>query len=121
MPIYLALGMSSDEYWNCDPVAYGAYRQAHELRQSETNTLCWLMGRYVYDAVGMLSPILRTNLSKQSVQASPYMDAPYPMSKEELEKREEEQSKRRMEIMRARLLSFANQHNKEGGTTDGNE
>lgn len=122
MPIYLALGMSSEEYWNCDPIVYGAYRQAHIIRQNENNSLFWLMGRYVYDAVGALAPILRTNLSDQPVKALPYLSAPYPLTQQELDKREEEKAKHNMETMRARMIAFAQEHNnKEGGATNGNE
>ena len=114
--------MTVDEYWNCDPVVYGAYRQAYKIKQHLDNYKAWLMGRYVYDAIGALSPVLRTNLSGQAIKAMPYLTEPYPITKEGVAERQSKIAQKNMEKMRARLLSFANQHNqKEGGTTDGNE
>lgn len=114
--------MPLNEYWECDPLVYGAYRQSYKIKQEAENYKAWLMGRYVYDAIGSLAPILRPNMTGQTVKAQAYLAEPYPVTQEDLERRKEEKAKKNMETMRARFMAFAQEHNnKEGGATDGNE
>lgn len=81
-PFYMSIGMTYDEFWNAsaDRVIY--YRKAYILRQRRNNDLAWLNGRYIYDALSAVVPALR-GLSKEPV--APYMDEPYPYTKEDVE------------------------------------
>lgn len=90
------MGMSSDEYWNQDAALVNAYRRAWEIRRDEQNFMAWLQGRYIYEAVGALAPILRTSLSRTPQKAEKYMDKPYPMSESAAEKAQEDKQKARM-------------------------
>lgn len=81
-PFYLSIGMTYDEYWNesADRVVY--YRNAYKMRQRRNNDLAWLNGRYVYDALKAIVPALR-GLSKEPCE--PYIEEPYPYTKEDVE------------------------------------
>ena len=50
-PQYLAIGMSSAEYWHGDPKLVRAYRKAWEMKRDQRNWEMWLQGMYYYDAL----------------------------------------------------------------------
>lgn len=93
---YLAMGMSYAEYWEMDASLVKAYRKAREMERDERNFEMWLQGRYIYDAIAALAPILRTSLSKQPVKAEKYVDKPYPLSEKAAQRAKEEEHKARM-------------------------
>ena len=95
-PEYLAMGMSYDLYWHGDAALVKAYRRAKEIQRDERNFFSWLMGRYVYQAVGALAPILRTSFSKSPVKAGEYVDKPYPLSESTAQKQQEDKQKGKM-------------------------
>ena len=95
-PEYLAMGMTYEQYWNMDAGLVKSYRKAHEIQRDERNFDMWLQGRYIYDAIAALAPILRTSLSKQPVKAEKYVDKPYPLTEESAEKAKLEERKARM-------------------------
>ena len=92
-PEYLAMGMTYELYWNQDASLVKAYRKAHEIRRDEQNFFAWLNGKYVYDAIGALAPILRTSLSKVPAKAEKYIDKPYPLSESAVQKQQEDRQK----------------------------
>ena len=51
LPHYLAMGMSADEFWNCDPKLYSAYREKDRIENERKNELLWIAGAYVRDAI----------------------------------------------------------------------
>lgn len=53
-----------------------AFRKADRLRQKREDAQAWLQGRYIYDALGRLSPILHA-FAKKGAKAEPYLDRPY--------------------------------------------
>lgn len=55
-PAYLAMGMSSDEYWNGDAQACVAYRKAHKERLELQDAMMWRQGLYVYHAMCCVAP-----------------------------------------------------------------
>ena len=95
-PTYLAMGMSYDEYWNMDASLVKTYRKAKEIRREETNFELWLQGRYVYDAIAALAPILRTSLSKKPIKPEKYVDKPYPLTEDTANKQREDREKAKM-------------------------
>ena len=42
-PLYMAMGMSYDEYWNMDPWLVVAYRKAHKMRVEQSNWEMWMI------------------------------------------------------------------------------
>ena len=83
MPTYLAMGMTSEEYWKGDPYLTVVYRKAWDLRKEQRNHEMWLQGLYVYDAVGS---IMSSLFKGKGQQAAKYPDKPYrltPLTEEE--------------------------------------
>lgn len=79
-PYYLAIGMTYDQYWNDDSTLVIAYREADRIRFERRNQEAWIQGRYIYDAISRLAPILRS-FGKKNTKADPYVSEPYPLGK----------------------------------------
>lgn len=79
--------MSYKQFWYSDCWLVKAYRDAHKLRTKRDNEQAWLIGRYVYDAVCAVSPLLHA-FAKNGTTAHPYLERPYPSSMEEVRERE---------------------------------
>lgn len=87
-PFYLAIGMSSAEYWTDDPSLVRYFRKAYKIKQDEINTKAWLQGLYTYDAV---STALYNALRGKNQKAKEYAKQPYNF--ENKEKSEAEKAK----------------------------
>ena len=88
-PFYLAIGMSSAEYWEGDPSLTRYFRKAYKIKQDENNRNAWLQGVYIYDAV---STALYNALRGKNTKAAEYAKQPYNFDnkeKSELEKAKE--------------------------------
>ena len=88
-PFYLAIGMSSAEYWSGDSSLVRYFRKAYEIKQEEINNNAWLQGMYIYDAV---STALHNALRGKNAKAREYAKQPYNFDnkdKSELEKAKE--------------------------------
>jgi hypothetical protein len=88
-PFYLAIGMSSAEYWEGDCSLTRYYRKAYKLKQEEINNNAWLQGLYIYDAV---TTALHNALRGKNTKAKEYAKQPYNYEKNE-EKSEYEKAK----------------------------
>ena len=88
-PFYLAIGMSSAEYWEGDCSLTRYYRKAYKLKQEEINNNAWLQGLYIYDAV---TTALHNALRGKNTKAREYAKQPYNYEKNE-EKSEDEKAK----------------------------
>lgn len=73
LPHYLAMGMSADEFWNCDPRMYKAYREKDRIQMEKQNELLWLQGMYVYQAILLSAPRLNSIQPKEPL---PYPEKP---------------------------------------------
>ena len=71
-----------------------AYREAQKLREQRDNTLAWLHGRYVYDALCLASPLFH-DLAKSGTRARPYMEKPYEMQPANPDRIDNERQKQR--------------------------
>ena len=124
LPFYLYIGMTYDQFWHGDVELVKPYREAHKLRQQHENSMAWMQGRYVYDAICAASPLIRMTMGKGRVEAMPYLDMPYPITKKEAEERQREEQYRHEMEMRERiradvLAKQAEFKNKEVSVTDG--
>ena len=89
-PFYLAIGMTSEQYWAGDPKLALYYRKAYRIKQEETNTNAWLQGMYIYDAVSTaLHNALRGMGGKAKAPAKEYTKQPYELFKREKTPQEE--------------------------------
>ena len=122
-PYFMSLGMGYDEFYNATADRLWAYREAEDLRLDKMSFECALQAQYIYRAVGLLSPILRTNLSKQRAEAGKWdMGEEYlPLSKDGIKMKEERAKKKKYEDMKASMMRFAkafNDKRKKGGVDD---
>ena len=91
MPYYLSVGMTPQDFWHGDPELVRIYRSADELRVRRADSIAWLQGMYVYEAIWDVAPILRP-LSKarkpMEYAKKPYLRLAYDKEREnELETR----------------------------------
>jgi len=77
-PLYLAMGMTYEEYYRKDHTLVIAYRKAYKKKQEERNQDMWLMGAYVYQAISRAAPLLIP--FNEHPKAEPYLDKPFPLS-----------------------------------------
>jgi hypothetical protein len=99
-PFYLAIGMSSAEYWEGDCSLTRYYRKAYKIKQEEINNNSWLQGLYVYDAI---STALHNALRGKNQKAREYAKQPYNF--ENKEKSEFEKAKE-VEIERQKAQAW---------------
>lgn len=82
-PFYLAIGMSSAEYWSGDSSLVRYYRKAYKIKQEEINNTAWLQGMYIYDAV---STALHNALRGKNTTVREYAKQPYSFGNKEKSK-----------------------------------
>ena len=99
-PFYLAIGMSSAEYWEGDPSLARYFRKAYKIKQDEINNNAWLQGLYIYDAV---STAVYNALRGKNSQAREYAKQPFNL--ENREKTEQEKAKD-VEIEQEKALAW---------------
>lgn len=94
-PLYLSLGVTYQEYWYGDVWAIVDARNAEKLRVDRKNQELWLQGRYFYEAIGAVSPILHA-FAKNGTKANPYLAEPYSLGREKpkLDKEREVENER---------------------------
>lgn len=110
-PTYMQYGMTYDEFWNGDTASHRMYRESYRLKVREANEMAWLQGRYVYDAIGAMVPVLRA-LSKAK-KPGEYPKHPYDLFTEDRIAREEDEQRKRYERIREKVSLFAEEFNKK--------
>lgn len=98
-PLYLAMGMTSAEFWEQDPALAVAYKKAHWIKFKEQNQMAWVQGRYIYDALCAVSPLFH-DLAKRGTTADPYYEEPITFYQNEKERIEAEKKKLREDTIR---------------------
>lgn len=104
--MYLAMGMSADEYWNGDPAWAKAYREANKIRNERLNHEMWLQGLYIYDALCRVSPVLHA-FAKGGTKPLEYPSEPYSLTQKEQEYKEQKKREKAMEDARKYMESYA--------------
>lgn len=91
-PIYMAYGMSYDEYWHGEAYATKFYRKKHELQVKQKDEESWIQGMYIYEALCYVAPVLHA-FSKSGTKPLPYRDKPYlfDMKKEVTEEEKQQE------------------------------
>lgn len=111
-PYYLSIGMTEEQFWDRDSTLVKYYREAEKLRQERKNQECWLLGMYVYDAIGRISPVLRSQ-SKKGAKPKPYVEEPYPINRETKEAVENKEEKAKAQKGMQFMQSFMIENNKK--------
>lgn len=78
-PYYLSIGMTYEQYWemDCDLVKF--YRKAADIKRDLMNQNAWLIGLYVYEAIGDNAPILNI-AAKRGTRPLPYRASPFELN-----------------------------------------
>ncbi len=108
-PKALAIGMTDSLYWDGDPMAVCAYREADRIRADRENRVSWLNGLYAYQAIAAMAPALNP-FSRQRRPS----DYPRPVELDPA-RRAEEGKRRGLDYMRA----VAAARNARGAGADG--
>lgn len=103
---YILMGMTYEEFWEKDPDLVKSYRRADKIKRNNDNFDKWLQGKYFYDALIMVSPLLHAFSSE--TKPIDYHEKPLPLTKEEAERQEEERQKAKFEQLFAKMIEFKN-------------
>ena len=117
LPQYMAIGMSAEEFWDGDPYLVKAYESAFRIKKDLQNQNMWRMGQYVYSALCSASPLFALS----PVEPMPYMDAPIPLTQEQVEEQEEERARIEFENNKARFMNQMNLINKNKEVNNGDK
>lgn len=102
-PDYLVMGMTYDQFWHGDPKHYRFYRAAYNKRQRHENYLAWLNGRYIYEAIVDVAPVLVPFSKGKLID---YPKRPYPLTEEEEEEQKLEEMKKTAEAFKQLTLQM---------------
>lgn len=112
-PYYLAIGMTTEEFWEKDPRLVVAFRRAHDLKREAENQKLWLQGFYIYDAFAV---VLSNAFGKKGGKKHKYMEKPIDLfGKTDEEIRQEELRKQDAMIksLTALQMNWQKKHPKE--------
>lgn len=111
-PYYLAIGMTSEQYWDGDCTLVKYYRKAEEIRNEKRNQELWLQGMYIYESLCDVAPILHA-FAKKGTKPTPYATKPYPLSEKQVKKDEEEKQRKLAEKGKKFMEAMAASINKK--------
>lgn len=94
LPAYLAMGMTSDEYWNGDAQLCVAYRKAYKEKLELQDAMLWRQGLYVYHAMCCVAPYFN---SIKPTKPENYLEQPFGI----IEKKAPIEDKAGLEYMKA--------------------
>lgn len=100
----MSIGMTYDEFWNCDVAMVRAYRKADKLRRRRENETLWVQGLYVRDA---LICTVGNMFSGKSDTKYEYPKEPYAITETEIKEREEREARLAEERIKAEFAAFA--------------
>lgn len=117
----MAFGMTYEEYWDGDVKAHRMYRETHRLRMKQKNFEAWLQGRYFYDALCAVSPILRA--FSKAKKPSDYPKEPYNLTPEDAKESKEREERERYERVKTKVAAFAEEmkRKKQESSEEGGE
>lgn len=87
-PIYIAIGMSYEQFWRDDPTMVIMYRKSNKIIQEKTKWNNWEQGMYTYEALCKVSPVLHA-FAKNGTKPQPFSKKPYGI--EQFKEEEEEE------------------------------
>ena len=111
-PRYLAMGMTTEEYWNGDNNLPKMYREADKIKRERRNQEFWLQGLYIYEAMLDVSPVLHA-FAKKGVKPLPYRTEPIPVTQEVARLKEEQEEQARYDKAKERMQMFMQANNQK--------
>lgn len=109
LPTYLAIGMSTDEFWHGEPRLAVAYREAAYIKHDNQLFAELRQGRYVYEALLRAAPML--NAMAKDHTPIEYPEEPIFRLSNDNEERNRQIEKAQMDKNKARMEAFAVAHN----------
>ena len=100
-PVYMAYGMTYDEFWNGNPKMVIAYRKAHELDIKRRNEEMWLQGLYNFKAFS--TALSNLHFDGKSHKANRYLEKPI-----DLFEKTEEEKQTEAEIAKQKVIDSLN-------------
>ncbi len=113
-PLYMAMGMTYDQFWYGEAEMAKSFRKADEIRRKRRNEELWLEGIYMAEALSATVGNMFTKGNKHQ-----YPSEPFPITAAEQQERREREKKARMERIKAQFTAKALAMNaKMGGSHD---
>ena len=100
--MYLAMGMTYEQFWDGDANLTVVYREADEIRRRRRNQELWLEGVYMVEALSATVGNMFTKGTKHQ-----YPSEPLPITVAEQQERKEREEKAKMERIKARFTAKA--------------
>ena len=116
-PFYLHIGMSYKEYWQMDCELVRAYRKAYEFKQEYDNSLLWLQGLYIYNAMESQRP--GWNFWTKHPKPEKYLDKPIAVTEAMRHRYRVEETQKMAEQFKAAFHRRNQTLEKQGGDEDG--
>ncbi len=108
MPVYLSMGMTSEEYWKGPPYLTVVYRKAWDLKKEQRNHEMWWQGFYTHEAVAaVISPVLK----KRGEKPFEYPKEPHrltPLTEEEKKEKKKDIHQQLTSYFQAKKEAFEN-------------
>lgn len=98
----MAMGMTWEQYWHGDVTMVQIFAEAERLRQQRQNNQAWLQGRYIYDALLCVAPVLQAFAAK-GTKPTPYIEQPYEIAAAQKEDVAPAKSKEEQERLQAKI------------------
>ena len=117
-PYYLHLGMSYKEYWEMDCELVRAYRKAYEYKQEYDNSLLWLQGLYIYNAMSAQRP--GWNFWAKHPKLEKYLEKPIAITEAMQLRYRTEETQKMAEQLKAAFHKRNQMLENQGGDEDGN-
>lgn len=105
--MYLAIGMTYEEFWEKESWLVKSYREAQKLKLKDVNYAAWLNGVYVLQALQTGIPVVLTGMLKERIKLPEYSHEPIDFDA----KSKEDQEKKQMEMQRAKMKEIADRFN----------
>ena len=105
--MYLAIGMTHEEFWEKESWLVKCYREAQKIRNESDNFHAWLSGVYVLKALQTGIPVVLNGIAKQSIRLPEFPEKPIDL----VGTRKEEQEKKQMELQKAKMQEMVEAFN----------
>lgn len=106
-PIYLAAGMTYEEFWEKEGWLVKSYREAQRIKHNDVNYAAWLNGVYILQALQSGVPVVLNGIAKNHIDLPNFPDKPIDFS----EKGKEQKEKKQMELQKAKMQEMVEQFN----------
>ena len=108
--------MTLEQYWDGDNDLPRFFRKKYKLERDRKNFELWLQGKYIYEALCAVSPVIRA--FSKATEPIPYRKHPFPLSKAQAEAElrdfEQEQMQKNIDAFRNMTNELNKQRKGEG-------